>query len=470
MQREIAIMALVFTAVLLSGCTQLFSPNTPEQVANENTEVNLFKGQYPNAAVSEDLFKESDFPKIAEEIRDDCLNPYIGTKEYYRLNLKDADSGDSVTVWVDVKGNKVECVYRELAPEEKPAEKCVAGWACKDSMHKAYRNEECKWEGEKFCEFGCEAGECLAGDGQGEQDPADLCAGILCPDVCESGARKYDGGCVNGVCQYSVTACDFGCGDGACKGDPCTDVTCQNVCEGSIRKYNSTCLNGVCNYGSSENCQYGCINGMCNANPCAGVDCPNTCDGSTRKYNGQCEGGACTYTTEECTNGCENGACNAPPKPVGTIFITNATWTGNDIGGAAGANEKCASAAAAVNFAGTWKAMIGTPTQNMAPMIPDAVYRRVDGAIIAESKVELFGVTRQSNIELSELGVKYTASGNVWTGVNSSGFTNSNTCGDWDTAAGAGQIGNASHTNMGWIWLETKACTEYAGLYCIKTA
>ncbi|MFH1224956.1 MAG: DUF1554 domain-containing protein [Candidatus Diapherotrites archaeon] len=372
MLRGLTLIALMGAVALLFGCAGQMG--TPEEIAMQNATVKNFMQQYPNATVQINRHGAEAFAGIADEIRKDCQNPDLQAKEYYKVVVNDAASGDYIKAWIDWEGKKLECMYRKgqkvsetaetgKGTGEKAAEKCTAGWACKDAMHKAYRNEDCNWDGEKFCEFGCGAGRCLASDEggatagagggsqQGGENAADLCAGIVCPNTCEGSVRKFNGTCVNGVCNYSVTACGQGCENGACKGNACAGIVCPNTCEGDfINK--GKCVEGACTSEQIQ-CPYGCENGGCRDAPaeqaneqnqeqnageqqnqeqnqeqnqgqeCAG-GCPDKCEGNLRTHAGQCVNGECQYAQEQCANGCENGVCKAASG--GAAYSCGWTW------------------------------------------------------------------------------------------------------------------------------------------------
>ncbi len=296
----VIIFLLVIFLLVFSGC--ITPTQTPEQVAKANETVKNFLDEHPDSEVIVTHFDENSFEHIADEIKSDCNNQYVGQTEFYRIKISDAESGLHIIVWVDWKTQKVECIFKKGV--EAPEERCTPGWACRDENYSAYQNEDCSWGSKTFCEFGCSGGECQ------EQSEEDLCEGIECGDYCSGSTRFYNGRCVGGQCTYSSVQCEHGCENGMCAGDPCAGVSCTDYCVGRIRYHSGSCSGGQCNY-SSTVCEYGCENGLCKVNPCTGITCPNTCDGSTRKYNGQCVGGVCQYSSEACQYGCENGACKA---------------------------------------------------------------------------------------------------------------------------------------------------------------
>ncbi len=164
------------------------------------------------------------------------------------------------------------------------------------------------------CADGCELGQCT-------DDP---CEGIICdtppPRHCEGDELVVwdaSGSCTNGACEYPSQrlACESGCSDGACLDDACLDVTCDDppaaTCQDpdTLQLWDGlegVCVGGECLYGSDlVTCQQGCSDGECTGEPCAGVTCttPGECETAV---GASCLDGDCSYpadTDADCDDG-----------------------------------------------------------------------------------------------------------------------------------------------------------------------
>ncbi len=180
------------------------------------------------------------------------------------------------------------------------------------------------------CAFGCADGACV-----GDPCAAVSCNSpdaSFCANASELRVYEARGTCAEGKCTYGFKdqTCAFGCAENACSGDPCVGVRCDtpteaNRCAGNdllVYEAPGTCSAGACSYASHlVPCDFGCENGACKGDPCAGVTCnkprANTCVSpqKLRTYAsvGTCKDGGCSYsyTDTTCQHGCADGACLA---------------------------------------------------------------------------------------------------------------------------------------------------------------
>lgn len=179
------------------------------------------------------------------------------------------------------------------------------------------------------CPQGCSSGACVNNPCLGvtcSTPPASVCA-----DATHLTVYDTPGSCSGGNCSYGNHSvyCGFGCSGGVCNGDPCTGVTCNtppaSYCAdaSTLTVYDApgTCSgSGACSYTTHNAfCSFGCGSGACSGNPCAGVTCTtppaNYCVSAStvRSYagSGTCSGGTCSYTYSDtsCPYGCANGVC-----------------------------------------------------------------------------------------------------------------------------------------------------------------
>ncbi len=161
------------------------------------------------------------------------------------------------------------------------------------------------------------------------------------------------------------------------------------------------------------------------------------------------------------------------PVPVGTAFVRSASFNGN-LGGLAGADAKCQETADDGGFGGVWTAWLSTSTVNAKDRIPDTVYRRLDNAVVANSKADLTDGSIAAPISVADDGSNYIGGAGVWTGTTQSGLYDSsqNSCLDWTSPifSNTGQLGNAAATNREWTTNFLANCNSNLRLYCFRTS
>lgn len=171
-----------------------------------------------------------------------------------------------------------------------------------------------------------------------------------------------------------------------------------------------------------------------------------------------------------------------------TVFVTSTSYTG-DLGGLAGADQKCQDAADAAMLPGTYLAwlstypgpIIGTPivgpsdrfTRSAAP------YIRTDDVTVADHYGDLVDGTLDNPISTDEFGGTIFAGNFVWSSTAANGraiggMDAGDTCANWTTDAiftEANFLGDYNATSFGWsapgLSIATQ-CTETHRLYCIQ--
>lgn len=185
-------------------------------------------------------------------------------------------------------------------------------------------------------------------------------------------------------------------------------------------------------------------------------------------------------STTEGSVDASGGACGTDCH---VMFITASTFTGN-LGGQAGADQKCKDAAAASKVpaiaarSSRFIAWISTGSSNdpgMTARLPMKLgsFARVDGKVIAGSVSELLSGTIRINIVEDESGsaiLTGNLQGASWTGTTASGTTSANTCSDWTSSSnnGTGDIGQASEVNPNWTNAGPVTCNQSKHLYCLE--
>lgn len=151
-------------------------------------------------------------------------------------------------------------------------------------------------------------------------------------------------------------------------------------------------------------------------------------------------------------------------------FATSTLYTGSEIGGVAGADEKCAAAATAGGLPGTYLAWIADSSTD-----PNARFSRAGGpyrrppysASIAENYQDLVDGEHAARIDNDEFGVRSPPNFR-WTNVNANGTrTGANDCSGWTSDSGVGAAGSRE-TNSAWTAAGTRSCAEANRLYCIQ--
>jgi hypothetical protein len=169
-------------------------------------------------------------------------------------------------------------------------------------------------------------------------------------------------------------------------------------------------------------------------------------------------------------------ACDGGPSCERVVFVTKSGFNGNQLGGIAGADAKCNTAAAAPNVhprvnGRIFRAWISTTT------IPSSVkdrlvhgtghYVKPTGTIIATDWTDLTDGTLQSGIDVDETGGAVAAS-HAWTGTTDNGSNGPNQCDGWTPSGGQGRAGNVGGAGNGWTDANDDSCPTLNHLYCFE--
>ena len=170
----------------------------------------------------------------------------------------------------------------------------------------------------------------------------------------------------------------------------------------------------------------------------------------------------------------------SPPSPCGAgarcVFVTQNTWDGN-LGGLAGADQKCQAAANAAGLPGTYKAWLSSDSASAASRLAHSPgpYNLMNGTTIANNWTDLTDGTLAAPINLSENGVPPTTTGQplAWTNTRPDGtifeINAPQVCNNWTTNAASDGLAGA-HIDSGPPWTEAspEPCVEKYHLYCIQ--
>lgn len=157
-------------------------------------------------------------------------------------------------------------------------------------------------------------------------------------------------------------------------------------------------------------------------------------------------------------------------------FVTSTAYDGQ-LGGLAGADEKCRAAATSAGLAGKYVAALAIDGLSIAerlvrpdivPTSPSAGWVRLDGRTVAGPATQI--ATSDHHVVFpvlfDENGVE--RAGPVWSGANEDGDSagSSLTCGDWSTTIGTGAIGHAGGGGPLWSF-GVSSCGDKNRLLCL---
>lgn len=198
--------------------------------------------------------------------------------------------------------------------------------------------------------------------------------------------------------------------------------------------------------------------------PCAIVDCG---------MHGVCEPLGLTC---KCLDGYTGPQCEVPPPPASkTVFVTNARFRGRELGGLAGADALCQTAATAAKLGGVYKAWLSDSASSPATRFTQhtGTYVLVDKTIVANSWTDLVDGTLVAGIDVNELGAKAPANSRAWTGTSETGAAiaaaAANVCQDWTGASPVGAVvGSVGDVGATWSSDGTVRCVNQHRLYCFE--
>jgi len=158
----------------------------------------------------------------------------------------------------------------------------------------------------------------------------------------------------------------------------------------------------------------------------------------------------------------------AAPVSGHRIFVTSATFDGN-LGGASGANARCATAATNAHLTGMFKAILSDPGGDAKDRLTfvDTIYIVATGhqiSTVATDATELWGGKLRTPISYDE-NENAVPLGAVWTGSAADGtLPGSCHCQQWTLATGQSSIGNCSYMQAGVFhsggWAGSSAATN----------
>lgn len=152
------------------------------------------------------------------------------------------------------------------------------------------------------------------------------------------------------------------------------------------------------------------------------------------------------------------------------MFHTSTMYAAGALGGIAGADAKCQTAATNANLPGTYKAMLSTSTTNVKDRIAITapVYNRAN-QLMANDATDLWDGTVANPNLYTEAGATnnyYAVTGSTTTGLKQTGYM----CGDWTNTSGTVAYAITQSTSGTWLYYATtwNCADSTLHLYCIS--
>jgi len=263
--------------------------------------------------------------------------------------------------------------------------------------------------------------------------------------------------CGDGVTRVGAEQCDDGNGVNTddCKLD-CTAAVCGDGVAAVLATVPEACDDG--NDNEMDGCTSMCTTTMMGACGNKVVEGGEDCDDGNMVEN------------DTCTTACKRGAYY--------VFVTSGKWSGN-LGGLAGADTKCAAAAASASLPGKYKAWLSAGNSSALERLahPAVPYIRIDNVVVATSWDGLVSKDLSAPINRTEKNMLVAVMPTddcdpvaaVWTGTQPNGLGVPQTCSDWTTAGMAtGSFGLLTSTDAKWTAACQYLCETPARLYCVE--
>ncbi len=218
----------------------------------------------------------------------------------------------------------------------------------------------------------------------------------------------------------------------------------------------------------------------CNEWPCP-IDCVVSAWSDWSTCSASCGGGTQRRTRSVVTSPAYGGypcptlvdtqACNKQSCDKRVFITSESYFSDGAFGGLDQGDAICQNAADSVSLGGIWTAWLSTSTVDARDRIPDAVFRLIDGTLVANSKADLLDGSIAVPITLAENGTTVD-SGDVHTGTNADGTRGDVNCLDWTSAGNFPDFnylrGTSSATTGAWTQSNTQGCDQVVPMYCFE--
>jgi hypothetical protein len=165
-----------------------------------------------------------------------------------------------------------------------------------------------------------------------------------------------------------------------------------------------------------------------------------------------------------------NGESDQASFPVGRVveaFVTSTQYDGN-LGGIAGADQKCAERASAASLPGTYRAWLRDATTSPAQRLnypAGTSFQRLDGVPFGTLDILTGGAVSQP-LNVTELEGIVLSVGEAWTGIGG-GVAAGDNCLNWSSVNFTGRVG-APLSLSGWQSSAGRVCGLTRHLYCFE--
>jgi eight-cysteine-cluster-containing protein len=265
--RPLAVLSFLSFVVFVSGCTGL----DPVALAQGNELIKQFMAEHPNAQIKVTHYTAEQSKAIIGQIRQDCDNPYLDEKEYYKVNVSDPETNFYAVVWIEWSTKTVECVYKlgtegKVLEKPKPEPGCESHASYKCDSGQLYWFDSCgnKQEKKEYCQSGCSNSQCL---GECKSESAYRCYGdyVYWFDSCGNKQEKKE-------------FCSYGCENGFCKPYKPSQLTCEQV-GGYCLQGSGYCGDGICSESERQQiCALSCPKcAESDTTKCLDTQCINVC-------------------------------------------------------------------------------------------------------------------------------------------------------------------------------------------------
>ena len=223
----------------------------------------------------------------------------------------------------------------------------------------------------------------------------------------------------------------------------------------------------------------------CDAKSCVGCcDASGVCQAGSMPTACGVQGSSC----QACLPGaaCLNGQCSLAASGGGTgggtgggsggtskrVFVTASAYDGN-LGGLAGADTKCTTAALGAGLGGSWKAWLSDTNTDALNRIADVgPWYFVDRTTRVFNNKANLATIPLTPIIMTEQGNRLPTAltDEVWTGTFEGGLRSTANCFDWSSNTnGTGHYGTAQYTNN-WSNYASQAvkCSATLRMYCLE--
>ncbi len=176
---------------------------------------------------------------------------------------------------------------------------------------------------------------------------------------------------------------------------------------------------------------------------------------------------ACTYELSYVYCLEESGTGQVPVSPpdaeANVLFVTADAWSG-DLGGVAGADEKCRSAAMVAGLSGDFRALLATDTTDLSDPLGSAHgFVRPDGLPVAATVADLEAGRVLYPPDQTAEGQTLASTEHAWTGMYFG------TCDNWTSDDGQGGFGKPSSGKPQALLGRPGYCSKPSHLYCVGT-